>query len=170
MKYIISIVTMTLFLFSCNTYQEDTDKSNKSMDSMPRVTGIGGIFIASENPQEMKDWYAKQLGLVVNEYGSTFESRNANRPKEINYLQWNMFTKDNVYFTPSQKGFIINYRVQHLDILVKNLKSNGVNVLDEIQTYNYGKFVHIMDPEGNKIELWEPIDSVLTLTGSKTTK
>ena len=102
--------------------------------------------------------------------GSSFEFRNANRPEEINYLQWSPFKNGSDYFLPSQKKFMINYRVQNIEGLVTKLLSNGVSVLDTIETYDYGKFVHILDEEGNKIELWEPIDSVLTAIGSKTTK
>lgn len=139
-------------------------------DTTPRVTGIGGIFFFSEDPQKIKEWYARNLGLETTEYGSTFESRNASRPGEINYLQWSPFKKGSGYFAPSGKEFMINYRVQHLEKLVEKLRENGVTVLDSIETFDYGKFVHIMDIEGNKIELWEPADSVLTRLGGKTTK
>lgn len=139
-------------------------------DNQPKVTGIGGIFFFSDNPNETKEWYSKNLGLEVNEWGSTFEFRNANRPEQINYLQWSPFKTGSEYFSPSQKEFMINYRVQNIEALVNALKENGVTVVDEIETYDYGKFVHIMDNEGNKIELWEPIDSVFTAMGGKTTK
>ncbi len=136
----------------------------------PKVTGIGGIFFFSKNPATIKEWYSRNLGLVTNEWGSTFESRNANNPEEINYLQWSTFKEGDKYFEPSTKTFMINYRVQNIEELFKNLKENGVTVVDEIENYDYGKFVHIMDPEGNKIELWEPIDQVLTEMGGETTK
>lgn len=139
-------------------------------DTTPKVTGIGGIFFFSDNVNETKEWYGKNLGLVINDYGSTFETRNANRPEEINYLQWSPFKKGSAYFAPSKKEFMINYRVQNIEGLVKKLKENGVTVVDEIETFDYGKFVHIMDPEGNKLELWEPIDSVLTKLDEETTK
>jgi predicted enzyme related to lactoylglutathione lyase len=83
---------------------------------------------------------------------------------------WTPFKKDTEYFAPSSKELMINYRVQHLEKLVSKLKENGVKVLDEIETYDYGKFVHIMDPDGYKIELWEPVDHELTKMGGKTTK
>jgi predicted enzyme related to lactoylglutathione lyase len=136
----------------------------------PKVTGIGGVFFFSENPEETKEWYAKNLGLEVNEWGSSFEFRNANRPDEINYLQWSPFKKGSEYFAPSKKEFMINYRVQNMEKLVKKLKANGVTILDEIESFDYGKFVHIMDAEGNKIELWEPVDRIFTEMGGKTTK
>ena len=139
-------------------------------DTTPKVTGIGGIFFRSKNPNEIKEWYSKNLGLATNEYGSSFEFRNANRPDEINYLQWSPFNENTDYFNPSEKEFMINYRVQNIEGLVRQFKENGVTVVDEIEEYEYGKFVHIMDPEGNKIELWEPVDHVFTEMGGPTTK
>ena len=132
------------------------DTKNQSEGTTPKVTGIGGIFFFSDNPQETREWYAKNLGFEVNEWGATFESRKSNKPDEIESIQWSPFKKGDEYFTPSKKDFMINYRVQHIEELVKKLKENGVTVLDSITTYDYGKFVHIMDDEGNKIELWEP--------------
>lgn len=137
---------------------------------VPKVTGIGGIFFFSEDPDQTKKWYATNLGLEVNEWGSSFEFRNAHRPDEINYLQWSPFKQGSDYFAPSKKAFMINYRVQQIEALVEKLKANGVTVLDEIASYDYGKFVHLMDGDGNKIELWEPVDQVFTDMGGKTTK
>lgn len=131
------------------------DKNNKT-DTTPKVTGIGGIFFFTENPKETREWYAQNLGLDVNDWGSTFESRNFNNPDVIDSLQWSPFKKGDEYFSPSKKEFMINYRVQNIEGLVAKLKENGVTVLDDIASYDYGKFVHIMDTEGNKIELWEP--------------
>ena len=126
-----------------------------------KVQGIGGIFFKCENPQQVKDWYSANLGLVTDEYGSLFEFRNAD-DNQKNYLQWSPFDAGTTYFKPSEKEFMINYRVGDLEKLVEELKKNGVTILDEIETYEYGKFVHIMDPEGNKIELWEAVDEVFT--------
>lgn len=139
-------------------------------DTTPRVTGVGGIFFKSADTKAAKEWYAKNLGLVMNEYGSTFESRNANRPEEINYLQWSVFSDKTKYFDPSKKDFMINYRVQNIEALVEKLKRNGVRIVDSVANYDYGKFVHILDHEGNAIELWEPVDSVLTKIDEPTTK
>ncbi|QKX04912.1 VOC family protein [Aquimarina sp. TRL1] len=139
-------------------------------DSTPKVTGIGGIFFRSENPKKIREWYGEHLGLAVNNYGSSFEFRNANHPENINYLQWSPFDKKTEYFNPSKKEFMINYRVQNIEGLVVKLKEKGVTIVDEIEEFEYGKFVHIMDPEGNKIELWEPVDHVFTQMGGETTK
>ena len=136
-----------------------------------KVTGIGGIFFKCKSPDEMKNWYNQNLGLVTNEYGSLFECRKADKPDEKAYLNWSPFADDTKYFEPSEKEFMINYRVDNLEELVIELKANGVTILDSIETYEYGKFVHILDPENNKIELWEPIDSVFTdMYEGKTTK
>ncbi len=152
--------------------KQKTEAANSAStkDTTPKVTGIGGIFFYSDNPKETKEWYGKNLGLEINDWGTSFEFRNANRPAEINYLQWSPFKKGSDYFAPSKKEFMIDYRVQNIEGLVKKLKANGVNILDKIETYDYGKFVHIMDSEGNKIELWEPIESDLNKKGVKTTK
>jgi len=139
-------------------------------DTTPKVTGIGGIFFRTKDPDKTKKWYGDNLGLAISEYGSSFEFRNANRPDEINYLQWSPFEEKTDYFDPSTKEFMINYRVQNIEGLVSRLRENGVTIVDEIESYDYGKFVHILDPEGNKIELWEPIDSVFTEMGGETTK
>ena len=136
--------------------KNQTDHSTSPVDTTPKVTGIGGIFFFSDHPQETKEWYAKNLGLEINEWGSSFESRNVNRPDEIDSLQWCPFKKGDEYFSPSSKDFMINYRVQNIEGVVNKLKENGVTILDSITTYDYGKFVHIMDTEGNKVELWEP--------------
>lgn len=129
-------------------------------DTTPKVTGIGGIFFLSENLQETKEWYTKNLGIEINDWGSSgFESRNISRPDEINSFQWKPFKKGDEYFSPSQKDFMINYQVQNIEGLVNKLKENGVTILDSIATYDFGKFVHILDAEGTKIELWEPKDN-----------
>jgi len=135
------------------------NNSVSPVDSTPMVTGIGGIFFFSDNPQKTKDWYAKNLGFEINEWGSSgFEFRDINNPEEIGSLQWTPFEKGSDYFAPSKKDFMINYRVQNIEALVTKLKENGVTLLDSIETYDFGKFIHIMDAEGNKIELWEPKD------------
>ena len=136
----------------------------------PKVTGIGGIFFKAKDSKATSAWYGKHLGLAIDDYGSPFEFRNANNPDEINYLRWSPFDEKTDYFEPSQKEFMINYRVQNIEGLVEKLKSEGVTVVDDIVSYEYGKFVHIMDPEGNKIELWEPVDKVFTDMGGETTK
>ncbi len=124
-----------------------------------KVTGIGGIFFKSKEPDKVKEWYQKNLGLITNDYGSLFESRTIDNPDKKEYLQWSLFPENTNYFDPSKKDFMINYKVENLTELVEELKQNGVIILDSIEEFEYGKFIHILDPENNKIELWEPVDS-----------
>lgn len=126
-----------------------------------RVNGIGGIFFKSADPVKTKKWYAENLGLKTNEYGSLFEFRESESGGKA-YLQWSPFDMDTKYFDPSEQDFMINYRVVNIEALVDQLREVGVTICDEIESYEYGKFVHIMDPEGRKIELWEPVDEVFT--------
>jgi predicted enzyme related to lactoylglutathione lyase len=148
----------------------DANEHNPSQELTPKVTGIGGIFFFAANPEQTKAWYAEHLGLEVNPWGSSFEFRNAHRPDEINYLQWSPFEQGSDYFAPSKKEFMVNYRVQNIEGLLRQLSEKGVTILGEIQSYEYGKFAHILDDDGNKIELWEPVDRVFTEMGGKTTK
>ncbi len=168
-RLIITISVVTV-LSNCHPSNKKTEimkeQKNEAIntpstnDTIPKVTGIGGIFFYSDNPKEIKEWYAKNLGLEINEWGSSsFESRNIDRPDEINSLQWSPFKKGDEYFSPSKKDFMINYQVQNIEGLVIKLKENGVTILDSITNYDYGKFVHIMDNEGNKLELWEQSDN-----------
>ncbi|MBF9237002.1 VOC family protein [Hymenobacter sp. BT683] len=136
--------------------KNETPHTPSTPDTTPKVTGIGGIFFFSDNPKETNEWYAKNLGFETSEWGATFESRNADKPDEINQLQWSPFKTGSDYFAPSKKEFMINYRVQNMEGLVAKLRENGVTILDNIANSEYGKFVHIMDNAGNKIELWEP--------------
>ena len=139
-------------------------------DPDPGITGVGGIFFSSEDPEGLRRWYNSQLGLVTDEYGAVFEFRNGNNPDQINYLRWSAFESTSGYFLPSEKEFMINYRVRNLEQLVHRLNTRGVPLLDQVEEYDYGKFVHLMDPEGNKIELWEPNDHVLTEMKGPTNK
>lgn len=133
-------------------------------DKKGRVTGIGGIFFKTADPAKTKEWYSTNLGMKTDDYGTMFEFRTSENPEQKAYLQWSPFSEKTKYFEPSQKEFMINYRVENMEELVEELKANGVTVLDSITTYDYGKFVHILDPENNKIELWEPIDNEFTET------
>ena len=139
--------------------KNETANTSSTNQVAPKATGVGGIFFFSEDPKKTNEWYSSNLGLEANAYGVSFESRNINRPEEINTLQWCLFKKGSEHFAPSKKEFMINYTVQNIEGLVEKLKKNGVTIVDDIASYDYGKFVHIMDPEGNKIELWEPIDN-----------
>lgn len=127
-----------------------------------RVKGIGGIFFKTKDPKKLKEWYGKNFGMVTDEYGSMFEFRDSENPEQKAYLQWSPFSNSTEYFNPSPKEFMINYRVENIEDLVEQLKAAGVKTLDEIEEYDYGKFVHVLDPEDNKIELWEPVDETFS--------
>jgi predicted enzyme related to lactoylglutathione lyase len=124
---------------------------------MKRVTGIGGIFFKCKDPEKMKEWYKTHLGFNMDPYGAKFEWQQADSSKS-GYTLWSPFPDKTKYFEPSSRDFMINYRVDDLQALVEELKKEGVTVLDDIAVYEYGKFVHILDIEDNKIELWEPAE------------
>ena len=128
----------------------------KSIEPAQKVTGIGGVFFKSKDPKALVTWYGKHLGLKTDDYGSTFWWKDINGADCS--TQWSPFKEDTTYFQPSEKAFMQNFRVQNLEALLQNLKQDGVTVVGEIESYDYGKFGWILDPEGNKIELWEPID------------
>lgn len=132
--------------------------SVKSTHNMKKVTGIGGIFFKCKEPDKMKAWYKTHLGLDTDKYGTSFEWREVHDSTKKGFTQWSPFSEKSTYFAPSTKDFMINYRVENLEALVNDLKKEGVTITDSIETVEYGKFVHIMDIEGNKIELWEPND------------
>jgi predicted enzyme related to lactoylglutathione lyase len=125
---------------------------------MKRVTAIGGIFFKCTDPKAQREWYADHLGLRTDDYGTTFEWRKSDNPEEKGYSVWSTFPNDTDYFAPSQKEFMINFRVEDLELLLEVLKKEGVQIIGEIQHFDYGKFAHILDPEGNKIELWQAKD------------
>ena len=128
------------------------------MTKKGRVTGIGGIFFKTQQPDVVKSWYKTHLGMNTDTYGTSFEWRDGKDASKKGFTQWSPFNNDTSYFEPSEKEFMINYRVENIEDLVEQLKSEGVTILDEIESFDYGKFVHILDPENNKIELWEPVD------------
>ncbi|HLP51461.1 MAG TPA: VOC family protein [Chitinophagales bacterium] len=123
-----------------------------------KATGIGGIFFKCKDPKALRAWYEKHLGLNTNQYGAVFEWYQGADSTKKGFSQWSPFKETTKYFEPSTKEFMINYRVENLTALVQQFKKDGVTVTDTIETYDYGKFVHIMDLEGNKLELWEPND------------
>ncbi|TAE47752.1 MAG: VOC family protein [Bacteroidetes bacterium] len=125
---------------------------------MKKVTGIGGVFFKCKDPHKIKEWYKTHLGLDTNEYGASFEWRQEEDPTKKGFTQWSPFSETTKYFAPSTKEFMINYRVENLEALVEQLRQEGVTIVDDIEVVEYGKFVHILDAEDNKIELWEPVD------------
>lgn len=132
----------------------------KKSDNQPikKVTGIGGIFFKCKDPKKLKEWYQTNLGLNTNEYGAVFEWYQGADSTKKGFTQWSPFNEKTKYFEPSTKEFMINYRVANMDALLIELKKSGVTIVDSVETADYGKFVHILDLEGNKLELWEPND------------
>jgi predicted enzyme related to lactoylglutathione lyase len=121
---------------------------------MKRVTGIGGIFFKTGDSTRLKEWYSKHLGIVTDQYGATFSWKDAEG--KTGHTVWSLFKKDTEYFKPGDQEYMINYRVENLEELLKILKEEGVQIVGEMETFEYGKFGWIMDPDGHKIELWEP--------------
>lgn len=138
--------------------QSIRNKEETVHNDEPRVTGVGGIFFKTDNPDNIKEWYQKNLGLQTDRWGTNFEWFQGVDATKKGFTQWSPSSKNTKHFEPSSKNFMINYRVVHLEKLLEKLITNGVTILDDIETYDYGKFVHIMDNDGNKIELWEPND------------
>ncbi len=136
----------------------------------PRVTGIGGIFFKSKNPAALRVWYEKNLGMRMVESGTNFEWHQGIDSTKKGFTLWVPFKETTKYFQPSDKQFMINYRVEQLDALLAKLKVAGILPTDTVEKASYGNFVHLMDPEGNKIELWEPNDVEFAKMGTITTK
>lgn len=174
MKKTLLIILAFLMTFSLGYAFKTINTKSGSNPSTKKATGIGGVFFKCKDPKKMREWYSTNLGLNTNEYGAVFEWRQGADTTKFGFTQWSPFSEKTKYFEPSTKDFMINYRVENLENLVSQFKKNGVTVTDEIETVEYGKFVHIMDIEGNKIELWEPNDKEFEkmgkAMGAKTTK
>lgn len=172
-KTLLTILAFTMTFALGYAFKSITAKNGNS-ESIKKVTGIGGIFFKCKDPKKTREWYKTNLGLNTNEYGAVFEWRQGTDTLKKGFSQWSPFSEKTKYFEPSTKDFMINYRVENLKSLVAELKKNKVTILDSIESYDYGKFVHILDAEGNKLELWEPNDieyeKLGKQMGSKTTK
>lgn len=166
-KYmLLTAVVLTAFCFGFGVKTLMVNSVANS-EEFKKVTGIGGIFFKCKDPKKMREWYQIHLGLKTNQYGTVFEWRQAADSTKKGYSQWSPFSEKTKYFEPSTKEFMINYRVADMNRLIKQLKKDGVTITDSIETAEYGKFVHIMDIEGNKIELWEPNDIEFEKLGKK---
>lgn len=123
---------------------------------MARVIGLGGVFIKFKDPKAMNIWYKEVLGISTNEYGILFEF---NRPNgRRGFLQLGTFEMESSYFGAASQQVMLNFRVDDLVRFEIELRDKSVHIVDVIESYSYGKFLHIEDPEGNRIELWEPVD------------
>jgi predicted enzyme related to lactoylglutathione lyase len=161
---ILALATSFAFGYGVKSF---INAQENSVSQLKRVTGIGGIFFKCKDPKALREWYQTHLGLNTNQYGSVFEWYQGADSTKKGFLQWSPFKETTKYFEPSTKEFMINYRVQNLDLLLVELKKEGVTITDTVQNYDYGKFVHILDLEGNKIELWEPNDLVYEQMGKQ---
>jgi catechol 2,3-dioxygenase-like lactoylglutathione lyase family enzyme len=124
---------------------------------MKRVTGIGGIFFKAKDPKGLGAWYKKHLGVDVADWGgAAFRWNGPDNPEGVGTTVWNPFAADTSYFAPSSAPFMINYRVDDLHALLAALRAEGVHVEDKVEESEYGKFGWVVDPEGNKLELWQP--------------
>ncbi len=124
---------------------------------MKRVTGIGGIFFKAKNPDSLRAWYRQHLGIEVESWGGyAFKWRTEENPAGNGTTAWTIFGTDSKYFEPSKSSFMINYRVENLDELLRSLRAEGCNVDPKVDSSEFGKFGWVMDPEGNRIELWQP--------------
>lgn len=121
---------------------------------MKRVIGIGGIFFKAKDPKSLAEWYQKHLGI---DFGGNNYTGFEFREREKGFMVFSLFEEDNNYFAPSEKPFMVNFRVENLDELLEALREEGVRVFEEREDGDFGKFGWILDPEGNKIELWEPL-------------
>jgi uncharacterized glyoxalase superfamily protein PhnB len=126
---------------------------------MQKVTGVGGIFLKSKNPKELAAWYEKNLGI---EFGENlfvkFDWIDHSNSNVSGSTVFSLFKEDTTYFNPGNQSFMINFRVKNLVALFETLKKDNVEIVGGVEEYEYGKFGWIMDPEGHKIELWEPVD------------
>lgn len=168
MKNKVLLVLAFILTFSLGyAFNAIMEKTGTRQHLSKKVTGIGGIFFKSMDPKKLREWYATNLGLNTNEYGAVFEWRQGADTTRKGFSQWSPFSEKTKYFEPSTRDFMINYRVENLEGLVEELKKSGVIITDKIETVEYGKFVHILDLEGNKIELWEPNDIEFEKLGEK---
>lgn len=149
---VLAVVTTFCFGFAFKIFTSTTENN---YNNRKRVTGIGGVFFKSNDPKKITEWYHKHLGLDTNPYGANFEWYENPDSTSKAQTQWTPFPTDSKYF---DKDFMINYRVENLEKFVDELQKEGVTIVDKIETYDYGKFVHILDGDGNKVQLWEPID------------
>jgi predicted enzyme related to lactoylglutathione lyase len=124
---------------------------------MKRVTGIGGVFIKSGDPAKLREWYKRHLGIQFEEWGGiAFRWKDPENPDFGGTTVWNIFDAASNYFDPSKAQVMINYRVADVHALVAALRAEGCQVMDQVDESEYGKFGWVVDPDGNKIELWEP--------------
>src|SRR6185312_3127374 len=166
-KLILILAVVASFLSGFAVKTIIGNKQNNINGEIKKVTGLGGIFFKCKDPKKVREWYKTNLGINTNDYGAVFEWRQGADSSKKGFTQWSPFKEKTTYFEPSTRDFMINYRVDNIEGLADQLKKAGVVIVDTIETVEYGKFVHIMDIEGNKIELWQPNDIEFEKLGVK---
>jgi predicted enzyme related to lactoylglutathione lyase len=150
-------LSSVLFYFCSGQIISDSTDILKGGRTMKRVTGIGGIFFKAKNTDALRAWYRQHLGIEIEAWGGfAFKWRSEKNSEGNGTTVWNIFKTDTKYFDPSQSTFMINYRVDNLDELLRVLRVEGCNVDSKVEESEFGKFGWLMDPEGNRIELWQP--------------
>ncbi len=125
---------------------------------MARVTGIGGVFLKAKDPKALAAWYAKHLNVVESEYGGFTFRWSDEVPKGTGTTAWSLFPAESKYFGPGTQTAMVNYRVDDLDGLLEKMKADGVTIDPKREEYGFGRFAWIVDPEGNRVELWQPLE------------
>ncbi len=173
-KTLLVVLAITTSFYLGFAFKTIIAKRPCSEQQLKKVTGIGGIFFKCKDPKKVREWYRTHLGINTNQYGAVFEWRQGADSSKKGFTQWSAFGEKTKYFEPSTKEYMINYRVENLEELIGQLKTEGITFTDTMQAVEYGKFIHILDNEGNKLELWEPNDIAYEKLGkqmgSKTTK
>jgi len=171
---LIILIVAASFLSGFTLKSMMTPKKEIASSTSGRVTGIGGVFFKCKDPKALREWYSTHLGINTNAYGAVFEWYQGADSTQKGFTQWSPFKETTTYFAPSAREYMFNYRVSNMEALVKELSANGVTIVDTIESVEYGKFVHILDNEGTKVELWEPNDIEYEKMGkqmeAKTTK
>ncbi|MDX1960490.1 MAG: VOC family protein [Leptospiraceae bacterium] len=124
---------------------------------MAKITGIGGVFFKTENPKELSNWYKEHLGLTLEEWGGGLINWENDQKKDNGISVWSVAPKDTKWFQPSESNFMINYRIDNMEEMIEQLKKGNVKILQGPEYHENGVFLWIMDPAGNKVELWEPM-------------
>ena len=157
------VIAVIAFAIGGTTRQrEPTDATTAAAEDRGtnRVTGIGGVFFKSDDPAALSSWYRTHLGIASEDWGGfAFQWQEKGRPNETGYTIWSAFSDTTSYFSPSEERFMVNFRVADLASLIAALKEEGVRVVGEIEQHPNGDFAWILDPEGRKVELWEPVAS-----------
>jgi catechol-2,3-dioxygenase len=136
--------------------RESSGAASKEKEvQIEQVTGIGGVFFKVKDPKGMAAWYRTNLGIQSQGGYTDFTWRDNNHPEEIGHTAWRIFPTNTAYFGQSPSSLMINYRVANLDRMLEQLRGSGVKI-EKVEDYSYGRWAWIMDPEGNRIELWEP--------------